>query len=1233
MEVIGQRCRRADLRSNDSWRVWLLKCCAIACFAQTASGADSPTDGLGIAAEQTATGAGEFLDLPSVIEGAAVDGLPDLPDSASETVPPSTDNTSSPSTGAETNEDEAIAANAESTTHEPKPAVTKERIQELMQTTASAKGLEDAVKAELQKRYQAALEWLETAEDAAKKTAQYEQEMAQVNTTTERARADLATTTPDVLPPIVSTQSLSELEALLAQTQSQLEDAKNNLTHREDELKRRGERKSELAKLVEETKGRLEEAEKSLAAPAASEEASEATVARRVEMEARRLALQSQQLLYQTEAKRLDALADLFPLQRDLALREVNLREKQAVQLEQLVAQVRKQESERQAIEARRQAELADPALAEWAQANTSLAEKRQDIADRITQISQETSGNEKLLASLNNSFQRARDKVTRAGHTSTVGLMLRKQREELPNVRRCLQRLAFVEREMPGINLDRLELEDQRASLSDLESMVQDVTRRLNSQPGAMHGEHLQQTVRELLSTKRSLLDKLINELDTYLVELSELEVSNRRLIDRTNEFREFTDEHVLWIRSAEPLNLRVIPATANAMLALLKPANWARLIKNSGVDTLREPWMAATVLAVVVLLTAFHAQMRRRIRDLCGARLNSVGWRFSPSIRALLWTAAATATWPLLVWYLGWRMTTAVETSDLGLALGPSMQYAAMLSWLSDFLRSLCRRQGVAEIFFTWSAPSLALARRSLWWLTWLGLPLASLVRICQVYENGAWGDSLGRVAFVLVMLLLAGFAHAILRRSQNIFREALAKDPKGWLNQMRSIAHTSGILLPLTLAGLALVGYYYSALQLAVRFQATLGLALSVLLVHAVAARWFVIKRRRLALQQIRDRQQGGEGSDNAATSANSNNLVVNDNGPNWSEVHERLRLLLRQAVTVSMVLGVWFIWYDVLPALKILDRVELWVQTIEVTETIEDGTGELVRKTFPQDVPTTLRHGLIAVICLLATFLLGRNLPALLEITILNQLPLDRGGRHAISVLVYYAVALTGVIVACHTVHINWSSVQWLAAGITVGLGFGLQEIFANFVSGIILLFERPIRVGDIITLDDVSGTVTSIRMRATTVTDWDRKELIVPNKALITGRLLNWTLSDTMNRIVIRVGLAYATDPLFARKVLMETVRSHPNILVEPEPTVTFESFGESSLDFVIRAFLASLDVRSETIHELHVELYARLKAAGIEFAYPHREITVRHIEGEMLPPGILGRGEFRRDAA
>jgi potassium efflux system protein len=211
-------------------------------------------------------------------------------------------------------------------------------------------------------------------------------------------------------------------------------------------------------------------------------------------------------------------------------------------------------------------------------------------------------------------------------------------------------------------------------------------------------------------------------------------------------------------------------------------------------------------------------------------------------------------------------------------------------------------------------------------------------------------------------------------------------------------------------------------------------------------------------------------------------------------------------------------------------------------------------------------------------------------------------------------------------------IDWSSVQWLAAGITVGLGFGLQEIFANFVSGMILLFERPIRVGDIVTLGDVTGCVTSIRIRATTVTDWDRKELIVPNKDLVTGRLLNWTLSDTTNRIVIELAIPFRSDAGRARRLMEQVVSGHGNVLREPAPSVTFESFNEGTLRFVIRAYLASLDVRLQTIHELHVTLHQRLQTEGIGIALPQRDINVRDASSSS-PVRELPSGAQRSEAA
>ncbi len=349
-----------------------------------------------------------------------------------------------------------------------------------------------------------------------------------------------------------------------------------------------------------------------------------------------------------------------------------------------------------------------------------------------------------------------------------------------------------------------------------------------------------------------------------------------------------------------------------------------------------------------------------------------------------------------------------------------------------------------------------------------------------------------------------------------------------------------------------------------------------------------------------------------------------------GPDLGQIQSRLQLLLRHALTVSVFVASWLIWADVLPALKILDRVEFWRKSVQVVEERENSVGQVQAEKIWVEVPTTLRHGVIAALLLLATFALGKNLPALLEITVLKSLPFDRGGRHAISVILHYLVALTGLFLAGRTLNITWSSIQWLAAGMTVGLGFGLQEIFANCVSGLILLFERPIRVGDVITLGDVTGTVTNIRIRATTVTNWDRKELIVPNRELITGRLLNWTLSDTTNRIVINIGLAYATDAMAAREVILAAVKSHENVLTDPGPNVTFEGFGDSALNFVVRAYVASMEVRLSTVNDLHAIIHRDLQAEGIEIPFPQVDMNVRGLPPEAQP---IGRSIAQRPEA
>ncbi|MEL7336772.1 MAG: mechanosensitive ion channel domain-containing protein, partial [Planctomycetota bacterium] len=259
----------------------------------------------------------------------------------------------------------------------------------------------------------------------------------------------------------------------------------------------------------------------------------------------------------------------------------------------------------------------------------------------------------------------------------------------------------------------------------------------------------------------------------------------------------------------------------------------------------------------------------------------------------------------------------------------------------------------------------------------------------------------------------------------------------------------------------------------------------------------------------------------------------------------------------------------------------------------------------------DRKITLESLFYAVPVLVLSIIAFRNLPGLLESVLLDRLPLQKPARYAITTVSSYLIAMVGLIALASVMGLKWENIQWLVAALSVGLGFGLQEIFANLVCGMILLLEQPIRIGDVVTLGDTTGVVSRIRMRATTITNWDRQEFIIPNRDLITGQLINWTLTDSVNRIVIHIGIAYGSDTTRACALLREICESHPHVTKEPSPLITFEGFGDSTLNIVVRCFLENLDNRMGTTHDLHTTINERFEDEGIEIAFPQLDIHVR----------------------
>ncbi len=318
----------------------------------------------------------------------------------------------------------------------------------------------------------------------------------------------------------------------------------------------------------------------------------------------------------------------------------------------------------------------------------------------------------------------------------------------------------------------------------------------------------------------------------------------------------------------------------------------------------------------------------------------------------------------------------------------------------------------------------------------------------------------------------------------------------------------------------------------------------------------------------------------------------------------KINAQTRKLLHVFIGFSLIVGIWMIWGAILPAFSFLDKIVLWehLATIDNQETYQ---------------PVTLTNLLLASLYVFIAVVAVRNFSGIVELLLFRHLAIEAGSRYAVNQLAKYGLIAIGFICVANELGGSWSQVQWLVAALSVGLGFGLQEIFANLVSGIILLFERPIRVGDTVTIGDVSGKVSRIQMRATTVIDWDQKELIVPNKTFITSQLVNWTLSDAITRIVIPVGIAYGSDIKLAHKVMLDTVRSMPLVLSEPEPSVLFLGFSDSSLNFSIRIYVNELGHRLPATHDLHVRLDQAFRENNITIPFPQRDIHVRSYVQEL----------------
>lgn len=1051
---------------------------------------------------------------------------------------------------------------------------------------------------------------------------------------------------------------LEQLVAAEARLEAELDVARDTASKLEEGVRQLTLRRSALAPERAALEQRLQELDRSISELDGLEGPAELRDALRARSLAERSRARARLELLRTEETTFDPRLRWRQRQLDLARATQERLEGQWIVLTDTVNRSRIAAAEAAAAAAREALESrlrSSPAFAEIVGVVGRLRSGTVDVARDLERIRVVTRELEQANAALDARFQDLRSRIVNPSLAEATGMRLRQEQRQCATARAdaasALERLGGL----TAAELEHFKLGAKLAELDAQQGVVEQLARDA-AVSGSVAMDDALDFARIAVNEYRDALGTARDTRKAEVAALERLGAVGARFLAAIERTEAFVAERILWIRSADAIWHVQPGALRTEAREALAPAEWRAVARGVLVgaegtpgDLERRPWTYLALVLGLVALVAARVRLGRMLGDEADLAQQRSQVSIASTLRALLITALMAAPTGAILYALAWLTRTweggHVMVGDSSgatrmFALSQGLASAAVVAWVVGAFRALTLPRGLAAAHFDWPDVATRRVRIQTAWLLPTSCVAAFLAEFLSNLEVGAGGgegegsfsfevdglahsEGFSRLAFVVLLASFALFHLRTLHPSRGILAlNARAALPNDVLTNLRRLWFFLGLTLLAALGVAALLGYGFTARALFNRLLLTVSYIVGVFVLRAVALRWTRLVRRREALDRLRKRREeqrakrlaeierlrdAGEEVEDVELSA----LQVEDEQVDVAALSTDVLSLVRVLTGLAALIGVFLIWAAVLPALGALDDVRLWErdQLVAAIDGTHDGLTGIAKEW------VSLADLGLALLVLAMTWMAVRDLPSFLEIALLSRLQLGSGERYAITTLFRYALTLVGLLWAFNELGLSWSKVQWLAAGVSVGLGFGMQEIFANFVSGIVLLFERPVRVGDWVTLGDVEGVVSRIRIRATTIRDRDLKELVVPNREFITGSFINWTLSDPVSRVAVTVGVAYGSDIERALQILLDCGRSSPYSVAEPVPNVIFKEFGASSLDLELRIFVHGREVKPRVVHDLHVRIDAAFRAAGIEIAFPQRDIHVRSVEG------------------
>lgn len=1069
---------------------------------------------------------------------------------------------------------------------QPVLAATIPNESQLRQELKLAEGNKNAPnQAETVEALQSALNWLTERQESQNNSQQYQRVIDDFPKMTQELRRQLTIEEAKILPNGENLPA-SDLEQLILQTSSQLLEQARLLQQEQDRTREISDSLSQLPQQQTEARRALTEVQRRLQAQGNNQTTP--------------LAL-AQLAVLQAEAAARKAKVDELELaqlsannRQELARMRADVyktrHEKIDIQLQALrnnLNSQRQREAERALEKTEQLAEQngdLPASLRKQLQINRELSAALNDQAQQMDLISSQ----QRLAAAQTLQVRQALSTIIEQSQwlsaSTALGETLRAQVATLPEMPKPQQ----LDSAMADLRVQRLRFESQ------LESLPQRA-KEFKQDDGSPLTSAQQRIVDAQLRTQRELLNSLLSGCDTQILELTKLKVANTQLIDALNEIQDAAHRYLFWVPDISPITLSY---PLNVAQDLTRVLSLDTLTQLSGAFVMMVTSRETLIpLFGAVLLVIFSISSRKHYHAFLARASSRVGKvtqdEFLLTLRTVFWSILVALPLPVLWAALGFGLQNAWPY-PVAVAIGEGVTATLPVLWVCMISAAFAHPQGLFIVHFRWPAKQVSRAMRYYKMSIWLIVPLIMALISFDNFNDREFSNTLGRLCFILLCLALALVTNSLKRAGIPLYL-----DKKG---SGENVINTAlwGLLLsaPLIAALASTVGYLTTAQKLLARLETSVAIWFLLLVIYHIIRRWMLIQRRRIAFDRAKQRRadilaQRAKGEDESSHTPNSieGALEVDDTEIDLDAISAQSLRLVRSILTMVALVSVIVLWSEIHSAFGFLENIKLW----DVTSTVN---GIDIAQ------PITLGALLIAILVLIVTMQLVRNLPALLELAVLQHLDLTPGTGYAITTITKYLLLLFGAILSFAWIGIEWSKLQWVVTALSVGLGFGMQEIFSNFISGLIILFEKPIRIGDTVTIRNLTGTVTKINTRATTISDWDRKEIIVPNKAFITEQFINWSLSDTLTRVVLTVPAPAEANTEEVTKILINSAERCSLVLDNPAPEAYLVDLQQGIQIFELRIYAAEMGHRMPLRHEIHQLILAGYREHGITLPYP-----------------------------